>query len=103
MKLDPHCDPLEDDYLCTYHLGLCVPDGCVLHHSVVGSVTEADGNTSRSIAQSTGPKTDLQKTGSYYTSSMSYINDIEITIARRAFFLACTRWSAASMKITRNE
>ena len=43
MKLDPHCDPLEDDYLCTYHLCLCVPDGCVLHHSVVGSVTEADG------------------------------------------------------------
>ena len=29
---------------------------------------------------------------------MSYINDIEITIARRAFFLACTRWSAAYMK-----
>lgn len=43
VKLDPHCDPLEDDYLCTYHLGLRVPDGCVLHHSVVGSVTEADG------------------------------------------------------------
>jgi len=43
VQLNKHVDNTGKGYKFTYHLGLKCPDGCVLHHSTLGDVTEKDG------------------------------------------------------------
>ncbi len=43
VRLTEHVDNVTENYKNTYHLGLKCPDGCILHHSVQGDITEENG------------------------------------------------------------
>ena len=43
VSLKEHIDYVGDAYKFTYHLGLKCPEGSILHHSILGDISEEDG------------------------------------------------------------